>query len=175
VKGSLHKRSLIKIFTQTDWSHSQPHIIFKLVEAEALLYIHHCFLSQSIKQRVLPISAFPVSLHHLPKMSEVNSHICKNASAVVTWSEPLKIRWHAIVTQQRATLEQCARKFRNVNLQTEWTWVNCKLNTASHQNSEVGCCAVWVPHRWKKVFWLELNHLIAIKMLTSNYPKIFGS
>jgi len=55
-----------------------------------------------------------VSLHHLSKMSEVNSHMRKNALTIVTWSEPLKIRCHVIVTQQRATVEQCARKFRNV-------------------------------------------------------------
>jgi len=106
------------------------------VEAEALLQIHSCFFSQSIKERVLPLSAFTVSLHHLPKISEINSHIRKNASTIVTWSEPLKIRCHVIVTQQRATVEPRARKFPNVSPQTnEWTWVNCKLITASHQNS----------------------------------------
>jgi len=30
---------------------------------------------------------------------------------IVTWSEPLKIRRHIIVAQQRATEEQCSRKF----------------------------------------------------------------
>jgi len=55
-----------------------------------------------------------VSLYHLSKMSEVNSHMRKNALTIVIWSEPLKIRWYAIVTQQRTTVEQCARKFRNV-------------------------------------------------------------
>jgi len=55
-----------------------------------------------------------VSLHHLSKMSEVNSRMRKNALTIVTWSEPLKIRCHVIITQQRATVEQCARKFRNV-------------------------------------------------------------
>jgi len=49
---------------------------------------------------------------------------------------------------QRATVEQRARKFRNVSLQTkERTWVNCKLITASHQNGETGSFAVWVPYR----------------------------
>jgi len=89
-----------------------------------------------------------LSLHHLPKMSEVSSHMQKNTLIIVTWSEPLKIRCHVIVTQLRETVEQCVRKFRNVSLQAkEWTWVNCKLITASHQNSEVGFCAVWVPYR----------------------------
>jgi len=37
---------------------------FKLVEAEALLQIHSCF-SHSVKQRVLPLLAVTVSLHHL--------------------------------------------------------------------------------------------------------------
>jgi len=36
-----------------------------------------------IKQRVLPLSAVTVSLHHLPKMSEVNSHMQKNALTIV--------------------------------------------------------------------------------------------
>jgi len=55
-------------------------------------------------------------------MSEVNNHIWKNALTIVTCNEPLKIRCHVTVTQQRATVEQRARKFRNVKLQTnEWT------------------------------------------------------
>jgi len=96
------------------------------VKAAALLNIHSCFIVQSIKQRVLPLSAFTASLHHLPKTSEVNSHIRKSALTVVTWNKPLKFRCHGIVTQQRATVEQCACKFCNVSLQTkERTWVNC--------------------------------------------------
>jgi len=64
-------------------------------------------------------------------------------------SEPFKISCHVIVTQQRETVEQCARKFRNVSLQAkERTWVEfCKFITASHQNSEAGFCAVWAPYR----------------------------
>jgi len=50
-------------------------------------------------------------------MTEVNSHMLKNALIIVTWSEPLKIRWHIIVMQQRQPVEQCTRKFRNVSLQ----------------------------------------------------------
>jgi len=53
---------------------------------------------------------------------------------IFTWSEPLKIRCHAIVTQLSETVKQFARKFRNVSLQAmEWKWVNCKLITASNQ------------------------------------------
>ena len=46
----------------------------------------------------------------------------------------LSIRCHVIVTKQKATVEQCARKFRNnVSLQTkEWTQVNCKLIQGYH-------------------------------------------
>jgi len=81
-------------------------------------------------------------------MSEVNSHMRKNALIIVIWSEPLTIRCYVIATQLRETAEQCARKFRNVSLQAkEWKWVNCKLIAASHQNSEAGFCAVWVPYR----------------------------
>ena len=47
----------------------------KLVEAEALLQIHPCFFLHSIKQRVLPLSAVTASLHLMPKMSKVNSHM----------------------------------------------------------------------------------------------------
>jgi len=46
----------------------------KLVEAEALLQIQPCFFSHSIKQCVLPLSEVTVSLHHLPKMSNVNTN-----------------------------------------------------------------------------------------------------
>jgi len=49
---------------------------FKLVEVEELLQIHSCFFSHDTKQCGLPLSAVTVSLHHLPKMSEVNSHQC---------------------------------------------------------------------------------------------------
>jgi len=82
MKRSLHKRSLIKLFAQAHWSDSitRYNEILKLVEAEALLQIHLCFFSNSgSKQHVLPWSAVAVSLHILPKMSEVNSHIWKNA------------------------------------------------------------------------------------------------
>jgi len=52
----------------------------KLAEAEALLQITPCLFSHSsIKQRVLPLSAVTVSLHHLPKLFEVNSYMRKNA------------------------------------------------------------------------------------------------
>ena len=114
------------------------------IAADSLLLL----FTQYKKQRVLALSAFTVSLHHLPKMFEVNSHMRKNALFIVTWSESLKIRCHVIVTQLRETVEQCARKFRKVSLQAkEWTWVNCKLITAPHQNSEAGFCAVWLPYR----------------------------
>jgi len=36
-------------------------------------------------------------------MSEVNNHRRKNALTIVTSNEPLKIRCHATVMQQRAT------------------------------------------------------------------------
>jgi len=64
----LHKQSLTRLLTQAHWSHSQTHTImdFKLVEAEALLQIHHCFFSHSIKQRVIPLLAVTVSLHASP-------------------------------------------------------------------------------------------------------------
>ena len=103
-------------------------------------------------------------------MHEINSHMRKNAILIVTWSEPLKIRCHVSFTQLRETV-QCARKFRNVSLQAkEWTWVNCELITASHQNSEAGFCAVWVASviPVNKVLLQELNRLIGIEMLTSD-------
>jgi len=50
-----------------------------------------------------------------------------------------EIRRRFILTQQRATVEQRAGKLCNMALQTmEWSRVNCKLITASHQNSEAG-------------------------------------
>jgi len=103
------------------------------VEAEALLQIHPYIFSHRTKQCVLPLSAVTVSLDHLPKMQEVNSHMWKNASTIVTSIEPLNIRCHVIVAQQRATADQRARKFCHMSLQAKkWTWVNCKRITASH-------------------------------------------
>jgi len=62
---------------------------------------------------------------------------CTKTFATVTWSEPLNICCHVTVTQWRPTLEQSDCKFRNLPLQTnEWTWMNCKLIIASHQDSE---------------------------------------
>ena len=72
-----HKRSLSKLFTQAHWSHSQSHTNGFLKLVQALLQIHPCFFSHSIKQQVLLLSAVAVSLHHLPKMSEVSSHMQK--------------------------------------------------------------------------------------------------
>jgi len=67
--------------------------------------------------------------------------------ATVTWSEPLKI-FAVFCYAIRPTVEQSARKFRNLPLQAkEQTWVNCKIITAWHQNSEPGSCAVWVSYR----------------------------
>ena len=85
---------------------------------------------------IFGLSAPPITNFKTPKILYTG--------AIVKWSEPLKIRCHIIVKQIRETVEQRARKFRNLSLQVkEWTWVNCKLITASHQNSEPGFCAVW--------------------------------
>ena len=67
VKWSLHQRSLIKLCTQADWSlvtltHTNNGF-FKLVEA--LLQIHSCFFSQSVKLRGSPLSAVIASLQSL--------------------------------------------------------------------------------------------------------------
>jgi len=46
----------------------------------------------------LPLSAVTVSLHHLPKISEVSSQMQKNALITVIGIEPLKIRCHVVKT-----------------------------------------------------------------------------
>jgi len=51
--------------------------------------------------------------------------------------------------------------------------VNCKLITASHQNSEAGSCAVSTI-QVNKMFLQELNQLIGIKMLISDFLEIFA-
>jgi len=85
-----------------------------------------------------------VLLHRLSKMCEVNTHVRKSALTIVTWSEPLKIRCHVIVTQQRATTEQCALKFRNV-------WVCRPMSghewNASSSLHHIRYSTVWVPYR----------------------------
>ena len=84
----------------------------------------------------------------------------KSAWTIVIWREPLKIRCHVIVPQQRATVEQCARKFRNVSLQTEWTWVNCKLITASKGVTRLdgarGKKQVGAPTFEPEVYWKQM-------------------
>jgi len=62
------------------WSHSQSHTnngFFKFVEA--LLQIHSCFFSHSVKLRGLPPLAVTISLNYLPKMIEFPSHMRQNA------------------------------------------------------------------------------------------------
>jgi len=68
----------------TGLSYSLRHIahtnngFFKL--AEALLQIHSCFFSHSIKLLPFLLSASgTVSLHYPPKMSEFNSHMRQKA------------------------------------------------------------------------------------------------
>jgi len=65
----------------------------------------------------LPLSAVTVSLHYLPRClrSKVTSG---KTPTIVTWSEHQKICCLVIVTQQRPTVEQSARKFRNLPLPT---------------------------------------------------------
>jgi len=86
---SHHKESL-----PISGSYSLRHIahtnngFFKLVEA--LLQIHSCFFSHSIKLRSLPLSAVTVSLDYLPRC--VRSTItCGKRPTTVTWSDLLKI------------------------------------------------------------------------------------
>jgi len=67
------------------------------------------------------------------------------------------------------SFEQSARKFRNLPLQAkERTWVNCKLITAWHQNSEPGSLQCEC-HTGKKC-----NQLIRNKRLTSAFLNNFG-
>jgi len=55
----------------------------------------------------LTLSAVSVSLHYLPKVSDVSSHFRKTRNYCV------------LFTQQRSIVEQYARKFRNAILQTK--------------------------------------------------------
>ena len=140
VKSSLHDRSLIYIF-QTCGSGSiaiESLLIFTKYKTTCLTIISNHRLVILRFERRYPIENtaarlksnilapyknlgclrhwVTVSLHHLPKMSEVNSQMRKNALTVGTWSKPLKVRCHVVVTQQRGTVNPCARKFRNVSL-----------------------------------------------------------
>jgi len=58
-------------------------------------------------------------------------------------------------------------------LQTkERSWVNCRFSTAWHQNSEPGFCAVCVVPA-NKLLLQEINQLIGIELLTSNFLESF--
>jgi len=87
--------------------------LLKLVER--LLWVYWCFLTLSIKLRAFPISAVTVSLHYLPRCLR-STATCSKTPATVTWSKTLKICSHVIVTRQRPTVEQSARKLRNLLL-----------------------------------------------------------
>ena len=72
----------------------------------------------------------------------------------------VKLCCHVTVTQWRPILELSASKFSNLSLQAmEQTWVNCKLKTAWHHNSEPGSCAVWVSYREIKLSLQVLRQL----------------
>ena len=79
----------------------------KLVDA--LLHIHSCFFSHMMI-RDLPLSAVTVSLHYLPRC--LRSSVTCNKTPTTTSSEHFKVSFHVIVTRQRPTVEQCARKYR---------------------------------------------------------------
>jgi len=97
---------------------------------------------------------FIIKLRHLSPLKQANlvekkrsgrpaGHMRKNATVTVTWSERLKIYCRVIVTQWKSTVNQSARKFRNLFVQAkERTWANCSLIIAWHQNSEPSSCAV---------------------------------
>ena len=97
---------------------------FQPTQDSQLSQIHSCFFSHSIKLNGLPLSAVTVSLHYLPRCL-CSTVTCGKTPTTVTWSEPLKICCHVIVTQQRPTVEQSARKCRNMALQAkEQTWTH---------------------------------------------------
>jgi len=117
----------------------------------------------ALRRPCLSLSAITASLHCLPRC--LRSRVtCDKTPNVVTWSEHLKICCHVINTRKRPTVKQSARKFGNLSVQTnERTWVNCKLSTAWHQNSEPGSCSAWVSYRQincyckKYINWSELS------------------
>jgi len=96
---------------------------------------HHCpalqhpyFFSHIIKLFGLLLSAVTVSLHYLPRCLRWTIAGRKMITAA-TWSEPLKICCHVVVTQQRPIVEQSTPNFRYLPLQAnEQTWVNCKAH-----------------------------------------------
>jgi len=48
-------------------------------------------------------------------------------------------------------------------------------SSSLYQDSEADFCAVWVPLPVNKMLLQELNNLIGIKVLTSDFLEIFGS
>jgi len=112
IKRSLHKITL----TLSHIGHTHANNgFFKLVKA--LLHIYSYFISHSItKVRGFPPSAVTVSLYYLQRcLSSSSTDTCGKTSTATTttWSEPLKICGHVIVTQYKPTVEQSARNFRN--------------------------------------------------------------
>jgi len=79
---------------------------------------------------------------------KVNSYMRKSALAIVTWSEPLKIRSHVIDTEQRATVE---RRTRNVWVCTRRSWHEWTASSSLHHTRTVNLdlvqCDCRVPHR----------------------------
>jgi len=88
MKRSFHKRSLIKLFTQAHWSHSQSHTIMDFSNLWKHCYrLSHPF-SHSIKLCGLPLSTVTVSLRFLPRWLRLTV-TCGTTPAIitVTWSE----------------------------------------------------------------------------------------
>ena len=92
----------------------------------------------------------------------------------LTWNEPLKIRCHVVVTQQRATVQQCTRKFCNLWICRRKYGHRWTASSSLHHTKTVKflCCVSAIPVN--KMLLQELHRLIGIKMLTSNFLEIFG-
>ena len=123
--------------------------------------LRHCYSSRRVTQnmlaahnsptigsnlRALPLSAFTVSLHYLPR--RLHSIVtCGKTPTTVTWSASSKICYHVIVTQQRPIVNNSLPSFatclcrqradmselqaHNCMLSKQWTWPVCSVSVIS--------------------------------------------
>jgi len=109
---------------------------------ETFLQIHSRFVSKSIYERGLPLSAATFSLHCLARSLRSTVTHKQNTcylNTKCTFEDLLPSYCYAIKANSRTSF----RNFRNLPLRAkEGTWANCKLITARQHNCEAGTCAV---------------------------------
>jgi len=136
-----------------------------------MVLFHSCFFSHRINLRGLPLSAITVSQHYLPKTSALDCQCHMRWNAHYRYfSEPLKICCHVIVKTSSRTIRSQVLQPASAS-----KWADMSELQAHH---------CMTPEQWtwsvkvipaNKLSLQELNQLIRITLMTSDFLEMFGS